>query len=162
MKQIIKVLAVFFLTVTVSFGVMSSPAHAISNADGINQILKYFDGGNVQYYTCRKGKFSSATFSLRSFNGELCNNSTTLASVAEVMCRPKNVENFIGSKCDKAAMNKLGAEPSNIEEKATNILVEEANNAGGNVAKLACETLSDFVPGVGRLISYGCGKIALK
>ena len=160
MKQIIRVLAVVLLAVTVTFGTVNLPAHAVpSSGDVTNKLLNYFDGGQVQAKSCRKGSFTGATFSLRSFEGQLCNTSQTISAVAEAMCRPNNVDGFIGSKCDKAALNKLGADESNVQEKAATVLVSTAKNAGGNTARLACKTITGFIPGVGGLVSSACNAI---
>jgi hypothetical protein len=161
MKQIIRVLAVVLLAVTVTFGTVNLPAHAAlpSSNDVVNKLLNYFDDGQVQAKSCRKGSFSGATFSLRSFEGQLCNQSKTISAVAEAMCRPNNVDNFIGSKCDKAALNKLGADDSNIQEKAANVLVSTVKNSGGNTARLACKTIASFVPVLGPIVESACSAI---
>jgi hypothetical protein len=66
----------------------------------VAKVIKSAAGGKKDII-CRKGNAFSGTFSLRSFNGELCDKNKGLAAITLKLCA--GVADFNGSQCDKKA-----------------------------------------------------------
>jgi hypothetical protein len=95
---------------------------------------------------CRKGSAFSKVFSLRSFEGNLCN-ITYIAALAEVICAGANTDNYADSSCHKHAVAALnGRDP-------TEVLKEAVKNGTGKAREFACGR-----PGVSDIIKVACPK----
>lgn len=129
-----RIVILLLLVLSTSFGLASSPAQA-SVTDQIAQVLSSAKTGGKDAF-CRKGSLTSATFSVRSFDGSLCSNSRTVAALSQYVCT--GVADFSGSSCDAKGKSKLGgADPYTA-------LKEEAKGAAGTTKEL----ISKLVPGL--------------
>lgn len=128
MKSVIRMTLVLLLVISSWCGFFADNARA-GIIDEISQVYETAKVGGKEYF-CRKGDAYKGIFSIRSFEGELCNNSRTLAALAEYVCTNPNVEGFQGSQCDQKAKEKLGgAVPLTV-------LKQEAKSATGALGKL--------------------------
>ncbi|MBL0942665.1 MAG: hypothetical protein IBJ00_08095 [Alphaproteobacteria bacterium] len=87
-----------------------TPVHA--SADMIAKVIKSAAGAPKDIL-CRKGNIFTQTFSLRSFNGELCNKNKGFAAITLKLCA--GVADFDGSQCDQKARAMLkGQSPAAV------------------------------------------------
>jgi hypothetical protein len=138
MKSATSFLKRLFVVFAVVIGIVIqfSPAPAQAGiADQVTQVYNSAKSGGKQYL-CRKADITSGTFSVRSFEGELCSNSRTIAALSQYVCLNPEVASFKGSQCDVKGNKKLaGADPLTT-------LKEEAKSATGSLLPL----IKLFVP----------------
>jgi hypothetical protein len=127
---------VIVFAVVIGIVVQFSPAPA--QAGIVDQITKVYDSaksGGKQYF-CRKQDVTSGTFSVRSYEGELCSNSRAIAGLSQYVCLNPEVAGFKNSQCDVKGKKKLdGADPLTVVK-------EEARSATGSLLSL----IKLFVP----------------
>jgi len=122
------------LVLTTSFGFFSTPAQA-GITDQLTQVYQSAKSGGKEAL-CRKGSFTGAEVSLRSFDGLLCSSSSTIAALSQYACN--SVAGFAGSSCDVKGKQTLGgADPKTV-------LKEKAKSATGATKDL----ITQFAPGL--------------
>lgn len=116
MKSVFRLALVLMLVVGTIFSVPYHSAQAL-NLDFVSNVYESAKEGGKEAL-CRKGSAFGGTYSLRSFKGELCANSTAIAALGEYVCTNPNIEGFEGSKCDRYAKVKLdGQDPYEVLKK---------------------------------------------
>lgn len=129
-----RILVLLLLIISTTLGFSSDPAQA-GILDNITKVYDSAKSGGKQYF-CGKADVTSGTFSVRSFQGELCSNSRTIAALSEYVCTNPNTAGFEGSQCDTKAKQQLGgADPLTVVK-------QEAKSATGVVLSL----IKLFVP----------------
>jgi hypothetical protein len=105
-------------------------ATAAVRADEVDQVLKWL-GKRGAPELCKKADFGSKIFSLRSFDGKLCD-TAYIAALAESICGEKDVEGYNSSKCHtKAAAVLKGRDPAEV-------LKEAVKSGVGKAKEFAC------------------------
>lgn len=146
------------VTLAVATGSSQLMAWCLTPSCHLEQALKDLDAGKIttslQNY-CRKGEASTATFSVRSFNGLACGKYATQAAGYLAICsKVLPEEEFKNAQCFKKALKKLDLEEPTDEEdmkelqKAALEKLKEGIQKGqdkalGAMKKLACGVFGD-------------------
>jgi hypothetical protein len=127
------------------------------------------DVAQVQTYLCRRGDASDGIYSLRSFDGRLCDGSyvdglDVVGGAALLICWDANIEEFQDSGCAENALEEYGLETYDEGALIDEMIVRidaYASEAGGtryDVAKLLFCTIPSSLLGPGaELHASWCG-----
>jgi len=131
-----RVVILLLLILSTSFGFAANSAQA-GITDQIAQVYQSAKSGGKDAF-CRKADAFGGSFSVRSFDGSLCSNSTTIAALSQYVCNNPSVAGFGGSSCDVKGRQRLGGQDP------LTVLKQEAKSATGATKDL----INKFVPGL--------------
>jgi len=116
MKSVLRIAVVFMLVISTSFGFFYDNAQAGTLDDAYKVLQTVTDKGKS--YFCRKGDALKGIYSIRSFNGTLCDNFDGLAALSQYVCTNPEVEGFKSSQCNEKGLKKLnGRDVNTVLEK---------------------------------------------
>lgn len=139
-----------FLTALVVTGgcLLVGPVQAIDFPSSLSSVVKSVTNKGGKF-ACQKADIFTLDVSLRSFSGELCGMSSSIAAITQIVC-PTAVSDFKGSGCDTKGKATLGTQTP-IETLKKNLVSDLKS-----VKDLACLLAPIAPPPADAVLATGC------